>query len=187
MGLIDHVTRIFVLMHQEFHQALFLIAILWVIQLINALLGYRLNFLGIHPRHLRGLIGIPCSPFLHAGFNHLFFNSIPLLILLDFMLLRGNHAFICATTWIMLISGSVTWLFGRRGLHVGASSLAMGYWGYLLIQAYHHPSVLSILLGIICLYYLGGLISGFFPTEERVSWEGHFFGFLAGIAAVYLC
>lgn len=163
--------------------SLSLIGILWIVQIVNVLLGYRLNYLGIYPRHLLGMPGIAFSPFLHGSFNHLFFNSIPLFILINFMLLAGWPLFVQASILIILISGSAIWLFGRPAIHVGASSVVMGYWGYLLIGAYYNPSALSIVLGILCLYYLGGLFFSIFPSEESVSWEGHLFGLLAGFAA----
>ncbi len=163
-----------------------IIAVLWGINIVNALVGYRLNLLGVYPRHLFGLIGIPCFSFLHAGFNHLFFNTIPLLALITFVLINGWHNFVCVSLIIMLLSGAAIWLFGRKAIHVGASSMVMGYWGYLLVDAYQHPSVITLFLGVVCVYYFGSLLFNFFPREERTSWEGHIFGFLAGLAAVFL-
>lgn len=171
----------------NFELALIMVGCLWLIQIVNVCLDYRLNIFGIYPRKPWSLLGLVFSPLLHGSFNHLFFNSIPLFILIDFALLDGIHQFICVTSAIALLGGLGVWLFGRPGFHVGASSLVMGYWGYLLMNAYKHPSGISIALGIVCLYYFGSLLFSLFPSAERTSWEGHVFGFLAGIAAVYLC
>lgn len=165
--------------------SLSIIAGLWLIYFINLLLGGRLNILGIYSRHPLGLIGIFFSPFLHSNFNHLFFNSIPLFVLINFMLLDGLQTFIRVSIIIILLSGLGTWLFGRKAIHIGASSVIMGYWSYLLLSAYKNPTVLSLVLALVCLYYFGGLLFSLFPSEEKVSWEGHVFGFLAGIAAFY--
>ena len=62
----------------------------------------------------------------------------------------------------------------------------MGYFGFLLLSAYHQASALSIALAVVCLYYFGGLIFHLFPTEVKSSWEGHVFGFFSGVAAAYL-
>jgi membrane associated rhomboid family serine protease len=177
----------FFLMKAHLPEALLFVAIFWGVHIINFLLGYRLNIFGIYPRHWRGLLGIPCFSFLHTGFDHLFFNSIPLIVLIDFVLLRGMHTLIFVSVTIIVLSGITIWLFGRHAIHIGASCLVMGYWSYLLINAYQHPSVLTIILAIICVYYFGGLLLGLFPTKERVSWEGHVFGFLAGVMAFYIC
>lgn len=174
-------------MKANLSMALMLIAILWGFWFLNFILGYRLNYLGILPRHLFGLIGIPLHPLIHGSFNHLFFNSIPLFVLLTLILIGGLPNFICTTTSITLISGFAIWLFGRSALHIGASGLVMGYLGYLLVHAYQQPSALSYVIAIICLYYFGSLLLSIFPKEEAVSWEGHLFGLLAGIATTYIC
>lgn len=167
--------------------ALLLIGILWVVLLINKLVGYRLNILGIYPRNPFGLLGIIFHPLLHGSFNHLFFNSIPLFVLLTFMLTTGITTFICVSVIIILLSGLCIWLFGRKAIHIGASGLIMGYWGYLLVFAYKNPSILSYILAIICIYYFGSLLISIFPSEEKTSWEGHLFGLGSGIAATYIC
>lgn len=166
---------------------LLLIAGLYGIHIVNWMLGFRLNFLGIYPRKLFGMIGIFFSTFLHTNFNHIFFNSIPLFILTDFVLLSGHTVFYIVSAIIILISGLGTWLIGRAGFHVGASGLIMGYWSYLLMNSYREPSVTTIALGIVCIYYFGSLIFHLFPTEVKSSWEAHVTGFLGGIAASYLC
>lgn len=148
--------------------------------------GYRLNHLGIYPRKLSGLIGIFFSPFLHANFSHLLFNSIPLFVLMNFMLLNGIPSFIAITLIIVILSGLAVWLFGRPAIHIGASGLIMGYWSYSLVQAYEHSSIITIGVASICLYYFAGFILQIMPTRDRTSWESHLFGFLAGIAAVFL-
>ena len=173
-------------MRAHMPMALMLLGFLWAIQLVNALMNYRLNYLGIFPRHVSGLMGIVFAPFLHGSFNHLFFNSIPLFALSCFLLIKGTPAFVMISVIIIIFSGFGTWLFGRRGIHIGASSVIMGYFGFLLVNAYKHPSVMSFALGVLCVYYFGSLFLSLFPQEERVSWEGHVIGFAAGILAVYL-
>ena len=53
--------------------ALMCVGVLWVVHIVNWLLHYRLNLLGIYPRHMWGLLGIAFSPFFHRNFDHLFF------------------------------------------------------------------------------------------------------------------
>jgi len=173
------------LIKQNMLFVLTLIAGLYMIHFVNFLLDYRLNILGIYPRHIMGLFGIFFSPFLHGNFNHLFFNSIPLFILLSFVLLYGLPTFLSVTLTIMVVGGLGTWLFGRKALHIGASGVIMGYWSYLLLNAYQQPSIVSIALGVVCVYYFGSLILNLLPLEARSSFEAHIFGFLGGIAAYF--
>lgn len=163
-----------------------LIGLLWVIHIVNWILGYRLNIFGIYPRHPFGLIGIFTSPFLHGHFDHLFFNSIPLFILACFVLLNGVHPFLVTSWIIILLSGSCIWLFGRKALHIGASSLIMGYLGYCLMSAYYHATMASVGVALVCLYYFGSMLFSVLPSDVKVSWEGHLFGLLAGIAAIFI-
>ncbi len=159
---------------------------LWGINIINWLIGSRLNVLGLYPRNLFGLVGIVFSPILHKNFNHLFFNSIPLFGLSIFIMTLGKNIFLDVTITIALLSGLAVWLFGRRAIHIGASGIISGYFGFLLGVAYQHPSITTIFLAGLTLYYFGSIFLGIFPSEERVSWEGHLFGFLSGIAAIYI-
>jgi membrane associated rhomboid family serine protease len=184
---INQLQALFALLKANIPIALTLLAVLWAILILNWLVGYRLNRLGIYPRHIVGIIGVPLHPLLHGGFNHLFFNSIPLFVLMTLILTNGLSNFICTTVSITLLSGLGIWLLGRRAIHIGASGLVMGYWGYLLVEAYQHPSVLSFFLAAICVYYFGSLLLSIFPSEESVSWEGHLLGLMSGIATAFIC
>ncbi|EKE01635.1 MAG: rhomboid family transporter protein [uncultured bacterium] len=168
--------------------ALQLVGILLLIHIINSMSQYRLNTLGIRPRTLKGLPGIIFAPLLHGNFNHLFFNTIPLFVLSDLILPEGKIIFCYVSGTIILLSGFLIWLFGRRGIHIGASSLIMGYFGYLLSGAFLHITATTIVLAGFCLYYFGGLFLSLFPgAKKNVSWDGHIYGFLSGIfTAFYL-
>jgi len=167
--------------------AALLLVILWAVQIINWLLQYRLNKFGIYPRHLRGLPGIFATPFLHNDFNHLFFNSVPFFILANLILLHGEAHFFLVSLIIVIVSGIGVWVFGQSAIHIGASGLIMGYFGYLLAEAYYGLTATTVILAIIALYYFGGLIFALIPGGRReISFSGHFFGCLSGILAAYL-
>lgn len=178
-------TAIF-LLQQNLPFILAIIGILYAIHIVNWILGYRLVILGIYPRKFLGMFGIIFSPFIHGHFNHLFFNSIPLFILASFVLLNGFDTFYIVSAIIILLSGFGVWLIARKGFHVGASGVIMGYWGYLLVNAYYHPTILSIVLAIICVWYFGGLMFHLFPQEVKSSFEAHICGFLSGVLAAYV-
>ena len=164
-----------------------LMAVLWGVFIINKLfLHNALLNLGIRPRRLSGLIGIFATPFLHAHFNHLFYNSIPLLVFSNFILIHGILFFIEVTLLITIISGLLTWALAKPGIHIGASGVITGYWGLLVMDIYQQGSILAILLGGFCLYFFAGIILGIFPGERGVSWQGHLFGLIAGILTSYL-
>ncbi len=163
-----------------------ILLVLFGFHCLNALLGYRLNVLGILPRTQSGLIGIIFSPLLHANFEHLLLNMLPLFILMCLVLVGGVTLFIKVTASIVLMSGVLVWLFGRKAIHIGASGLVMGYWSYVIFRAYHQGGMVFMLVALLCLYYLAGMIFNLLPTSRQTSWEGHVFGFLAGILTGYL-
>ena len=165
---------------------LVILSVLWGIQLLNSALGYQLIRLGIYPRKCSGLMGIVFSPFLHGNYSHLFLNSIPLFILANFVLINGWPAFISVTITIMLVCGVLTWLLARKAYHIGASGIIMGYWSYLLVNAYYQHSLLAIILAVVCLLYFGSMLVNVFPEKPTTSWEAHLFGLIAGIAACYV-
>ena len=164
----------------------FVFALIWGMFFLNCLVGKRLNVLGIYPRHLLGLPGIATSPFIHGDLAHLLFNSIPLFILMNFVLIQGRFLFYKVSIIIVLLTGIACWIFARKSFHIGASGVVMGYFSYLLVNAYHQPTLMSILLGGVCLYYFIGLFAQLFPKDKTVSWEAHVFGFLSGVVASYM-
>ncbi|MBA2711351.1 MAG: rhomboid family intramembrane serine protease [Tatlockia sp.] len=170
----------------NFQTLALILSILWGIFILNQLLGKRLLYLGIIPRHLFGIPGIFFAPFLHANFNHLFFNSIPLVVLANFILINGLFYFLWVTLSITVISGVLIWCFAKSGIHIGASALITGYWGLLVTNIMQQGTMTAIILGVISLYYFAGIFYGVFPGKKGVSWEGHLFGLVAGFATSYL-
>lgn len=158
---------------------------LWLVFFVT-LLDKKLLLLGIIPRRIRGLPGVFFAPLLHADFNHLFFNSIPLMVLSNFILINGVYYYLIVTLMITLLSGIAIWCFAKPGLHVGASGLITGYWGFLVSNIYQNASLTTFILGLISIYYFAGIFLGIFPRERGVSWEAHLFGLLAGFATSYL-
>ena len=70
--------------------------------------------------------------------------------------------------------------------HIGASGLIFGYLGFLLARGVFEKSFASIAIAVAILAAYGGLLIGVLPGQEGVSWQGHLFGFLAGVAAARL-
>ena len=145
------------------------IAVLWVVQVVNILMEYSLNEYGVVPRTIEGLRGIPLSPFLHGGFGHLISNTMPLLILGGLVAVRGQTNFIGVTLFIIFIGGLGLWAVGRPWpwddiqhlVHVGASGLVFGYFGYLIARGWYERSFLSIIVALVVIVVFGsGILLG---------------------------
>jgi membrane associated rhomboid family serine protease len=173
--------------NQHLPFALLCIAGLWVFNILNWSTGSHLNRLGIRPRRPIGLIGIFFAPFLHGNFTHLLFNTVPLLSLGLFVLTLGVTNFVIATIIICLVSGFSVWIIGREGIHIGASALIAGYFGFIVGFAYQKPTFSALFCALVALYYFGGILLSLFPSEEGTSWEGHLTGFLSGLLAMVVC
>ena len=89
------------------------LALMWGLEIIDAVLGQKLNGLGIEPRTVSGLIGIPLAPLLHADFGHLFANSIPFAVLGFLTIMRGLSTFVIVTATVTVVGGLAVWLLGR--------------------------------------------------------------------------
>ncbi len=150
-----------------------------LLQLANSLSGQALNAWGLLPRHLDGLPGILFAPWLHGSWAHLASNLPGLLVLGWLAMLGGIRAFLLASASIILGSGLLVWLFGRTGMHVGASGWLFGLWALLLVRAWFQRSWLDLLVAELVLFYYGGWVSGLLP-QSGVSFEYHIAGALCG-------
>jgi membrane associated rhomboid family serine protease len=158
---------------------------LWGLELIDTLLlGQRLNHLGIRPRSLSGLWGIVFAPLLHGNLLHLLTNTLPFLVLGFLLMLRGQLEFLRVTVLIWLIGGLGIWLTGGPNtIHLGLSMVVFGYLGYLLSSAYYQRNLNNVLIALLVGFLYGGMIFGVLPLRFGVSWQGHLFGFVAGVLA----
>jgi membrane associated rhomboid family serine protease len=165
-----------------------LVALLWIIEAIDWLLPmWALNQYGIKPQTEIGLRGIFLAPFLHGNFAHLAANTAPLVVFGWLILLAGVGDFLFVSGVTMVVSGLGTWLIGASGsVHIGASGVIFGYFGFLLLRGLFERSPMSIIVSLIVGFVYGSFIWGVLPNQPGISWEGHLFGFLGGVLAAQI-
>jgi membrane associated rhomboid family serine protease len=160
------------------------IALIWMVWLVNVTLFRGALFAyGIQPRDAEGLIGIPLHPLLHADMPHLLHNSVGLLIFGTLLYLREARDFWIVTIFGTLASGLGVWLLGRPSIHIGASTVLFAYFGYLVAVGLFERRIGSLILSVVLFLGWGSVLFGVLPNQNGISWEGHLFGLLAGIAA----
>lgn len=164
-----------------------LLGLMWAVEILDLLPFIHLDSHGIHPRTVSGLVGIVLAPLLHTNFEHLVLNSLPFVMLGGIVLLGGVRAFWMVTVFVMLAGGFGVWLFaGSLTNHIGASGLIFGYLGFILARGIFERSLTWILIALGILIAYGGLLMGVLPLTAGVSWQGHLFGFIAGVGAARL-
>ena len=148
-----------------------LVAIFWIITFVNEIFlksqinRLGINILGIFPHELIGLRGILFAPFLHGGFYHVAANTVPFIVLGWLVMLRNISDFYFVSIIAALVGGLGTWLIGDpRSVHIGASGVIFGYFGYLLFRGYFERSFVAIAISLVIAVTYGSLIWGVLPT-----------------------
>lgn len=160
-----------------------MLAIMWALEVIDLVLGGRLDRWGIRPRQFEGLVGVVLAPFLHDGFVHLITNSVPFVLLGAAIAVGGARNFVVVTVIVAGVGGAGTWLTGAGGsVHLGASGLVFGYVTYLISRGFFARRVTYVLGGLVVAVFYGGVLWGIVP-RPGVSWQLHLFGAIGGVVA----
>lgn len=162
-----------------------LVAVMWIVEVIDSIPAVNLDQYGIRPRSDEGLVGIVASPFLHGDFAHLIANTGAFLVLGGLIALTTRR-FWLATVGIAVLGGLGTWLIAQPfSVHIGASGLVYGYAAFLVAWGILTRTAVDILVavGVIVLY--GGLVIGVLPVQAGISWQGHLCGAIAGVLVAW--
>lgn len=163
------------------------VALLWVLEAVDVISGRRLDGLGIEPRKPGELVDIVPAAFTHFGFGHLASNSLPLLVLGFIAALRGIGRFLAVSFAVIVVSGLGVWAVAPAHTNTaGASGLIFGLFGYLLIRGFVDHRALDIVVGLFVGALYGSILWGVLPSAHGVSWQGHLFGLLGGVAAAFV-
>jgi len=164
-----------------------MVAAMWIVELIDHSLDGSLDRLGIEPKRLEGLLGLPFAPFLHTGPSHLAANTLPLLVLGSIIALGGLRVFVIVTLTCGLLAGLGTWATADEGtIHIGASGIVFGYASYLMVRGLYTRRALDMLVGVIVLAIYGATMLVSFEARPGVSWQAHLFGAMGGVLAAAL-
>jgi membrane associated rhomboid family serine protease len=162
--------------------ALWFTGILWLILILDTVLGFGLTHYGLRPRHLDGLIGIFTAPLLHAGGEHLFSNTLPVMISLTTLLYFYPRSAMRVIPVIWIGSGLLAWMIGRPSLHFGASGLVYGMLAYVFVGGILRLDMRSVAVSVMVWFLYGSMIWGVLPIRPNMSWELHLAGGILGVA-----
>lgn len=162
------------------------VALLWLVEIVDALTTTSLDRHGIRPRSDEGLWGIVFAPLLHGGWTHLEGNSGPLLVLGFLVAVVSTARWVAVVAWSWLVSGVGVWLVAPpHSLTLGASGLVFGLLAYLLVAGFLERRPVRILVSVAVFLVYGSILLGVLPGQPGISWQGHLFGAVGGVVAAY--
>jgi membrane associated rhomboid family serine protease len=164
-----------------------IVAVMWIVEVINTLDNNGLDSDGIYPRNVGRLWGIVTAPFLHASFGHLISNTIPFVFLGLIIALRGAARVAMVTVIVAVFAGLGTWLIApAHSVTVGASGIVFGYATYLLTRGLFDRNALELVTGLIVGVVWGGALLSSLVPHYGISWQGHASGAVGGVVAAWL-
>lgn len=159
------------------------VLLLWVVFWCAVNFQLNLEEYGIYPRTFKGLIGIGLSPFIHGSVEHLYNNSIPLLVLIASLRFFYRTQTFFVLGYGILLSGLLTWIIGRESYHIGASGLVYVLVSFIFFKGIRTKYYRLVALSLMVISVYGGLVWYIFPNvADGISWEGHLAGLIAGFA-----
>ena len=161
------------------------VALLWLIQLIDSGLEVPPEGFGVRPRQLAGLIGILFAPLVHAGFAHLFSNSLPLIVAGTAMLYLYPRSSLRVLPAVYFGPGAAVWLFARDSSHLGASGLVYGLVAYIFVAGVIRRDRRAIAASLLVSFMYGALVWGVLPIRRGVSWETHLAAAVIGVVLAF--
>lgn len=161
-----------------------LVVIMWAVKLTEVFTQSDFANFGLTTGELKGLFGIVSMPFLHGDFKHLSGNSVPMLILGTLVYYFYNRVATTVLLWIWFAGASWLWLVGNHGItHIGASGVVYGLATFLFFMGVIRREYRSMVISLLVIFLYGSIFWGIFPIYKGVSWEGHLYGAIAGLAA----
>lgn len=165
---------------------LFFVLFLWFIYWLEIRFHFDFNVNGILPRTVSGLQGIFFSPFIHSNIEHLYNNSIPLLVLLVALFFFYSKEAWSIVVLGILFSGILTWIIGRENYHIGASSLIYVLVSFIFFKGIQTKYYRLVALSLAVVVVYGGMVWYVFPKiDDTISWEGHLSGLISGFILTF--
>lgn len=166
-----------------------LVALMWIIQIADAILPGSFTGFGLRSWDPGSLPGLLLGPLLHASWAHLIGNTLPLLVLGCLVAVEGVGRFWLVTAVSALVGGAGTWLINAPGtLTVGASVLVFGYFAYVVVRVFSprpvaHRLAYALIALVVIVLYGGSMLAGIIGVGPSVSWQAHLFGAVGGLVA----
>jgi membrane associated rhomboid family serine protease len=163
------------------------LAVMWIIQVINWADHYRLSFeYGIRPHDLGRLPDILTAPFLHFSWAHIEGNSGPLFIFGFLAAYRGVAKFLAVSVVVVMTSGLAAWLTESTGtVGAGASGVVFGYFGYVMVRGFFDRHPIDMLIGAVLALCFAYQFTVLVP-RAGIGWQAHLGGLIGGVVSGWI-
>jgi membrane associated rhomboid family serine protease len=164
---------------------LLFVSLIWLVKIIEVLSGADFGFLGLIPLDIKGARGILFFPLIHANWQHLINNTIPLFILTWALFYSYRTIALKVFFLIYFCHGFWLWFIGREAYHIGASGIIYGLGTFIFVSGIIRKNSNLLAVSLLVAFLYGSMVWGIFPYEEYVSWEGHLTGLIAGLVLAF--
>lgn len=164
-----------------------MLAVMWVLELIDYAGNGALDQYGIRSRDFNDLPDIFSAPFLHANIDHITANTLPFAILGMVAAVRGVGKFLLMNLIVIIVGGLGVWFLGPSNAEtLGASILVFGYFGYIVGRGVFERRITDAVIAVIVGLFYWSIVYGLLPNDQQISWQGHLFGLIGGLFASYV-
>ena len=161
------------------------LVLMWMVYWADFLFVSDFQRFGLQAQTFLGLRGIILMPWIHAhnDIKHILNNSLPTFLLLT--LLFQSYREIAGRVFLLawLLTGALLWLIGgtNGSIHIGMSGVIYALAGFLFTSGVLRKYLPLQALSLFIVFLYGSMIWGVFPTQPRVSWQGHLSGLIVGV------
>ena len=163
-----------------------MVFIMWLAYYIQDKGGFDFGFLGVFPRSPEGLIGIITGPLIHGTVRHLVSNTFPLIVLGGILFWYYPNIAPRVFWQSYLFTGLLVWIFARPFYHIGSSGLVYALGFFLVFIGLFLRDFRTLLISLLVVGLYGGLFANVFIIDNRISWESHLMGAVAGAVQAFL-
>ena len=156
------------------------VTLLWLFFALESWYSPLSEHFALVPRDIQQWWGPFTFPLMHGDLGHLFWNSIPLLVLGTTVFYFYRTIALEAVFWIWIMGGIWTWIFARPSFHIGSSGIIYGLAAFIIFSGMWRRNKALLTIGLLMVFLYGSMFYGIFPIEPNVSWEGHLSGAMAG-------
>lgn len=153
---------------------------IWTVYWFELETGWYLNRWGVYPRTLKGVPGIFFSPFIHSSVEHLYHNTIPLMVLSAALFYFYREIAWKVLGWGLILSGFLTWILARPAYHIGASGIIYMLVSFIFFKGVFARNYRLMALSLLVVFLYGSMVWYVIPVDDKISWEGHLSGSIAG-------